>query len=120
MPFIKDLFSNCPTKIAFNVSGLDAQAIADDWRWEDFPQKILPEYITKLPRYQMYVRSFVGNEPDVARVISYPKMKKARRRSPPRHTHLPFPYAVGQGPEEGGAGDHQAAQPAELTLLHTR
>jgi hypothetical protein len=76
VPFIKDLFSNCPTKIAFNVSGLDAQAIADDWRWEDFPQKLSPEYITKLPKYQMYVRSFVANTPDVSRVVSYPKVRK--------------------------------------------
>jgi type IV secretory pathway TraG/TraD family ATPase VirD4 len=34
LPFAKDVFSNCPTQITFNVSGEDAKAIEKNWNEE--------------------------------------------------------------------------------------
>jgi hypothetical protein len=34
LPFAKDVFSNCPTQITFNLSGKDTKAIQDNWNEE--------------------------------------------------------------------------------------
>lgn len=75
LPFAKDVFSNCPTQVVFNVSGEDAKAIADNWRYADFNDYLAPEQITALPRYSFYCRTFSGNDPVVARVVSNPPIK---------------------------------------------
>jgi len=72
LPFAKDVFSNCPTQIAFNVSGEDAKAIADNWRWIEYPEEVTPEKITGLPRYNFYCRTFVDDEPTVVRLNGFP------------------------------------------------
>jgi hypothetical protein len=76
LPFSKDVFSNCPTQIAFNVSGEDAKAIADNWRYADFNDYLAPEQITALPRYSFYCRTFAGKDPVVARVTGNPPAKR--------------------------------------------
>jgi hypothetical protein len=78
LPFAKDLFSNCPTQIAYNVSGEDAKAIADSWRYVNFKgQALLPEHITALPRYEFWARTFdAHNEPVVERVRCHPPLKR--------------------------------------------
>jgi len=72
LPFAKDVFSNCPTQIAFNVSGEDAQAIADSWRWRDMLHELTAENITALPRYAFYCRTFENDEPKVVRLTAHP------------------------------------------------
>jgi len=47
LPFAKDVFSNCPTQITFNVSGDDAKAIEENWNEE----QVQATHITSLPRY---------------------------------------------------------------------
>jgi len=74
LPFAKDVFSNCPTQIAFNVSGEDAEAIAKNWRWVEYPEELRPEQITSLPRYQFYCRTFVDDEPKVVKLRGYPTL----------------------------------------------
>jgi|HubBroStandDraft_6_1064221.scaffolds.fasta_scaffold00472_3 site-specific DNA-cytosine methylase len=70
IPFARDLFSNCPTQIAFNVSGEDAEAIATN-RGED-----ISTHIITLPRYQFYVRSFEDDLPIVRRVEAYDSLNR--------------------------------------------
>jgi hypothetical protein len=65
VPFINDLFSNCPTQIAFNVSGKDAEAIAENWRYNEYPDEVTANKITALPRYQFYCRTFQADQPTV-------------------------------------------------------
>jgi len=72
LPFAKDVFSNCPTQIAFNVSGEDAEAIAKNWRYVEYPNELRPEHITALPRYSFYCRTFVNDEPTVVRLRGFP------------------------------------------------
>jgi len=76
LPFAKDVFSNCPTQIVFNVSGSDAQAIADNWRWVTYPEELRAEQITALPRYHFYCRTFVNDEPTVEKLRGYPNPEK--------------------------------------------
>jgi hypothetical protein len=76
LPFAKDVFSNCPTQIVFNVSGVDAQAIVDNWRWIEYPEEIRAANITGLPRYTFYCRSFVHDEPNVVRLRGYPNLER--------------------------------------------
>jgi hypothetical protein len=83
LPFAKDVFSNCPTQIAFNVSGQDAQAIADNWRWNEYPEEVRPERITALPRYSSYCRTFVNDHPQVIRLTSYPNIKSTGKETHP-------------------------------------
>lgn len=64
LPFAKDVFSNCPTQITFNVSGADAKAIAENWNEEH----ITPSHITSSPRYTFYCRTFKDDQP-LARFI---------------------------------------------------
>lgn len=71
LPFAKDIFSNCPTQIAFNVSGEDAEAIAKNWRWTEYPEDLRPEHITSLPRYTFYCRTFVNDHPKVVKLSGY-------------------------------------------------
>lgn len=86
LPFAKDLFSNCPTQIAFNVSGEDAEAIAKNWRWIEYPEELLASDITALPRYQFYCRTFANDAPTVAKVAGYPNIQK--RGDEANHTKL--------------------------------
>jgi len=83
LPFAKDVFSNCPTQIAFNVSGQDAQAIADNWRWNEYPEEVRPERITALPRYSFYCRTFVNDHPQVIRLTGYPNIKTTGKETHP-------------------------------------
>ena len=76
LPFAKDVFSNCPTQIVFNVSGEDAQAIADNWRYLEYPDELRAANITGLPRYTFYCRSFVHDEPNVIKLRGYPNLEK--------------------------------------------
>ncbi len=76
VPFAQEILSNCPTQIAFNVSGEDAKLIADNWRWVEYPEELKAEQITGLPRYEFYCRTFVKNEPKVFRVKSYPDIER--------------------------------------------
>ena len=78
LPFAKDVFSNCPTQIAFNVSGEDAKAISENWRWKDYLNELTPENITALPRFSFYCRTFAGKEPTVGRVRCHPPVKARR------------------------------------------
>ena len=75
LPFAKDVFSNCPTQIAFNVSGEDAEAIAKNWRWVEYPEELRAEQITALPRYQFFCRTFINDQPKVFQVSAYPDLK---------------------------------------------
>jgi hypothetical protein len=75
-PFAKDVFSDCPTQIDFNVSGQDAEAISKNWRWIEYPNEISPEDITALPRYTFYCQTFVDDEPKMVRLRSYPTIEK--------------------------------------------
>jgi hypothetical protein len=72
VPSARDILSNCPTQITFNVSGEDAKIIADNWRWMEYPEELRPDQITSLPRYTFYCRTFVGNDPKVLKVRAYP------------------------------------------------
>jgi DNA helicase HerA-like ATPase len=82
IPFARDLFANCPTQIAFNVSGEDAQMTAENWN----DPNITPQHITDLPRYEFYVRSFEDDQPIARRIKSYPSA--ARRRDEANPTKL--------------------------------
>lgn len=72
LPFAADIFSNCPTQIAFNVSGEDAKAIEENWN----EQHVTATTITGLPRYSFYCRSFKENGPTAKRIIGYPNIEK--------------------------------------------
>jgi hypothetical protein len=76
LPFAKDVFSNCPTQIVFNVSGEDAKAIADNWRYVEYPDELRPEHITALPRYTFYCRTFVKDAPTVQKLRGFPNLEK--------------------------------------------
>jgi DNA helicase HerA-like ATPase len=71
LPFAKDVFSNCPTQIAFNVSGEDAAAVAENWNEEH----IQATHITSLPRYEFYCRT-ITDAPIARRVIGWPTIQK--------------------------------------------
>jgi len=47
LPFAADVFSNCPTQVVFNVSGVDARAVEENWNEE----QVQATHITSLPRY---------------------------------------------------------------------
>lgn len=72
LPFAADVFANCPTQIAFNVSGTDARAIQDNWNEE----QVQATHITSLPRYEFYCRTFLDNLPHARRVIGWPAIQK--------------------------------------------
>ena len=73
LPFAKDVFSNCPTQITFNVSGEDAQAIQENWNEE----QVQATHITSLPRYEFYCRTFTEDHiPTARRIIGWPTVRK--------------------------------------------
>jgi hypothetical protein len=72
LPFAKDVFSNCPTQISFNVSGEDAKAIETNWNEQD----VQATHITSLPRYSFYCRTFIDDLPTARRVIGWPTVQK--------------------------------------------
>src|SRR3984885_540828 len=72
LPFAKDVFSNCPTQITFNVSGEDAKAIEENWNEE----QVQATHITSLPRYEFYCRTFSDNAPVARRVKGWPNIEK--------------------------------------------
>lgn len=72
LPFAKDVFSNCPTQIVFNVSGEDAKAIEENWN----EQYVSATSITGLPRYTFFCRSFGDNGPRAKRILGYPNIEK--------------------------------------------
>jgi TraM recognition site of TraD and TraG len=78
LPFAKDVFSNCPTQITFNVSGDDAVAIAENWNEE----QVQATHITSLPRYQFYCRT-ITDAPQAHRIIGWPSIKKTGNESNP-------------------------------------
>jgi type IV secretory pathway TraG/TraD family ATPase VirD4 len=45
LPFAKDVFSNCPTQITFNVSGEDAKAIEKNWNEEQIQATHMDHFI---------------------------------------------------------------------------
>jgi hypothetical protein len=83
LPFAKDVFSNCPTQISFNVSGEDANAIAENWRYTAYPEELKAEDITRLPRYEFYCRTFVDDEPKVVKLRGYPTLTQRGDESTP-------------------------------------
>jgi len=72
LPFAKDVFSNCPTQITFNVSGEDAKAIEENWNEQD----VSATHITSLPRYEFYCRTFFDNAPVARRIKGWPSIEK--------------------------------------------
>ncbi|HEY1757925.1 MAG TPA: type IV secretory system conjugative DNA transfer family protein [Bryobacteraceae bacterium] len=72
LPFAKDVFSNCPTQIVFNVSGEDARAVEENWNEE----QVQATHITSLPRYSFYCRTFIDDLPQARRVIGWPTVQK--------------------------------------------
>jgi DNA helicase HerA-like ATPase len=72
LPFAKDVFSNCPTQITFNVSGEDAQAIQENWNEE----QVQATHVTSLPRYEFHCRTFSDNVPVARRIKGWPNIEK--------------------------------------------
>jgi DNA helicase HerA-like ATPase len=72
LPFAKDVFSNCPTQIVYNVSGQDAKSIEENWNFHN----VSAHHITGLPRYEFYVRSFEGDLPIVRRIKAYEALER--------------------------------------------
>jgi len=72
LPFARDLDSNCPTQIVFNVSGEDATAIADNWN----EPEMTASKMTNLHRYRFLVRTFNNDMPSAHHVIGYPNIPK--------------------------------------------
>lgn len=79
LPFAKDVFSNCPTQITFNVSGDDAKAIEENWNEE----QVQATHITSLPRYSFYCRTFIDDLPHARRVVGWPSVQKRGNESNP-------------------------------------
>jgi hypothetical protein len=82
LPFAADILANCPTQIVFNVSGEDAQAITDNWRWIEYPEELRPADITALPRYTCYCRTFMGDEPKVVKLRAGQVVKRGDEANP--------------------------------------
>ena len=72
LPFARDVFSNCPTQITFNVSGEDAKATSENWNEE----QVQATHITSLPRYSFYCRTFIDDLPHARRVIGWPSVQR--------------------------------------------
>ncbi len=87
IPFLKDLYTNSATQIVFNVSGEDAETVAKNWRWMVYPHELSAEHITALPRYQFYCRTFIGDEPHVAKVLGRTGAKRRFTTLHHRKTH---------------------------------
>jgi DNA helicase HerA-like ATPase len=76
LPFAEDVFANCPTQICFNVSGEDAEAVAKNWRYLEYPEELRAADITALPRYTFYCRTFRDDSPEVSKINSYPAIRE--------------------------------------------
>jgi hypothetical protein len=74
MPIMRDILTNAATQISFNVSGDDAQMLADNWRVPE----VLPSHITDLSRYEFYARTFENNQPIVRKVLAPTPLKPKR------------------------------------------
>ncbi len=72
LPFAKDVFSNCPTQIVFNVSGEDAKSIEENWN----EQYVSATAITGLPRYVFFCRTFTDDSPNAKRIIGWSGVAK--------------------------------------------
>lgn len=72
LPFAKDVFSNCPTQIVFNVSGEDAKSIEENWN----EQYVSATAITGLPRYVFFCRTFTDDSPKAKRIIGWNGVEK--------------------------------------------
>jgi hypothetical protein len=72
LPFARDVFSNCPTQIVFNVSGEDATAVEKNWNEE----QVQATHITSLPRYSFYCRTFIDDLPQARRIVGWPSVAK--------------------------------------------
>jgi len=72
LPFAKDVFSNCPTQIVFNVSGEDAKAIEQNWSEE----QVQATHITSPSRYEFYCRPFIDDVPQARRIMGWPNVEK--------------------------------------------
>jgi len=72
LPFAKDVFSNCPTQIVFNVSGEDAKSIEENWN----EQYVSATAITGLPRYVFFCRTFTNDSPNAKRIIGWSGVAK--------------------------------------------
>jgi hypothetical protein len=79
LPFSKDVFSNCPTQITFNVSGEDAKSIEENWNEQD----VQAAHITSLPRYSFYCRTFIDDLPSAQRIIGWPSIQKRADEASP-------------------------------------
>jgi hypothetical protein len=65
LPFARDLLANCPTQIAFNSMGEDAEMYATNWGHETIANQI-----TGLTRYKFIARVFENNNPKIYTVIA--------------------------------------------------
>jgi TraM recognition site of TraD and TraG len=72
LPFAKDVFSNCPTQITFNVPGEDAKVIEQNWNEE----QVQATHITSLSRYEFYCRTFTDDRPVARRIKGRPNIQK--------------------------------------------
>lgn len=72
LPFARDVFSNCPTQITFNVSGEDAKAIQENWN----EQNVQASHVTGLHRYQFYCRTFIDDIPYAKHIIGWAGIQK--------------------------------------------
>jgi hypothetical protein len=72
LPFARDVFSNCPTQITFNVSGEDAKAIQENWN----EQNVQASHVTGLHRYQFYCRTFIEDIPYAKHIIGWAGIQK--------------------------------------------
>jgi len=71
LPFLADVFANCPTQIAYQASGDDAMNFARNWGHETMAQAVV-----SLPRFECYVRTFIGDSPTVVRTIAQPAIER--------------------------------------------
>jgi DNA helicase HerA-like ATPase len=72
LPFAKDVFSNCPTQIVFNVSGEDAKSIEENWN----EQYVSATAITGLPRYVFFCRTFMDDSPNAKCIVGWSGVAK--------------------------------------------
>lgn len=80
MPVMKDILTNSATQISFNVSGEDAQMLADNWKAKlnGGIYDLMPSDITSLPRYEFYMRTYEADAP-IVRHAAAPKPLKVKR-----------------------------------------
>lgn len=67
LSFARDLLANCPTQIAFNSLGEDADMLASNWKSEAKANEI-----AGLSRYSFIARSFQNNVPKIQTLLADP------------------------------------------------